>query len=256
MAKRRNSKRRRRGSFRFLYKLLSMLIICGAVIAALILFFRVDLVMISGQQRYTEEQIREATGIEPGANMFLLNKYDVAGSIVEKLPYVEEIRIQRKLPDTLVIEVKECDTPMVIVQDGYAWITSPHGKIIEQADPSEAAQYGVISGCTLLAPSVGTPIALATEYATQQESLLDLLKALEKADMLADVDGIRLDDLSAIRMDYLGRFTVKMPYGADYEMKLKILRMAIDSEKVQDNMTGTFDMMRKDGRTYLDQSRR
>ena len=74
--------------------------------------------------------------------------------------------------------------------------------------------------------------------------------------MLDNVDGIRMDDLSAIRMDYIGRFTVKMPYGADYGQKLKILQMALESEYVQDNMTGTFDMMREDGRTYLDQSTR
>ena len=80
--------------------------------------------------------------------------------------------------------------------------------------------------------------------------------ALEEADMLSGVDGIRLDNLSAIRMDYIERFTVKMPYGADYAMKLKILREALAQDVVQDNMTGTFDMMREDGRVYLDQSTR
>ena len=72
--------------------------------------------------------------------------------------------------------------------------------------------------------------------------------------MLDKADEIRMDDLSVIRMDYIGRFTVKLPYGADYAVKLRILQMAIDSEYVQDNMTGTFDMTREDGRTYLDQS--
>ena len=41
MARRRHSNhRRRRGNFGFLYKLLSVLVICGAVVAALTLFFR------------------------------------------------------------------------------------------------------------------------------------------------------------------------------------------------------------------------
>lgn len=56
MARRRKSNRRRRGSFGFLYKLLSVLVICGAIVAALTLFFRVDTVVITGQQRYTEER--------------------------------------------------------------------------------------------------------------------------------------------------------------------------------------------------------
>ena len=253
MARRRNSNRRRRGSFGFLYKLLSMLVICGAIIAAVTLFFRVNTVAVSGEQRYTEDKIREASAIQTGDNLFLLNKYDVAQNIINALPYIEEIRINRKLPDTLLVDVKECGTPLAIVQDGSAWLISPKGKIVDQQEEAAAADYGTITGCQLLAPSVGSKIALSTEYSSQQESLLALLSALEEADMLDNVDGIRMDDLSAIRMDYIGRFTVKMPYGADYGQKLKILQMALESEYVQDNMTGTFDMMREDGRTYLEQ---
>ena len=117
-----------------------------------------------------------------------------------------------------------------------------------------AADFGIISGCQLLSPSVGTKIALATDYSSQQESLLNLLSALAGAGMMEQVDGIRLDDLSMIRMDYDGRFTVEMPYGADYSQKMTILTMALESDYVQDNMTGTFDMMREDGKTYLEQN--
>ena len=84
--------------------------------------------------------------------------------------------------------------------------------------------------------------------------MLNLLSALAGAGMMEQVDGIRLDDLSMIRMDYDGRFTVEMPYGADYSQKMTILTMALESDYVQDNMTGTFDMMREDGKTYLEQN--
>lgn len=255
MARRRHSKqRRRRGSFRFLYKLLSMLVICAAIVAALTLFFRVEEVRVSGQVRYTEEQVLQASGVERGDNLFLLNKYDLAGRIVEELPYIEELRISRKLPDTLLIDVTECGCPMGVEQDGYVWLISSRGKIVEQITPTEGADYGVITGCQLLAPSVGTKLALATDLSSQQESLLALLSALAEAEMLEQVDGIRMDDLSCIRMDYDGRFTVELPYGADYGEKLTILRLALESDYVQDNMTGTFDMMREDGMTYLEQN--
>jgi len=255
MSRRRNSnRRRRRGSFGFLYKMLSVLVICVAIIAALTLFFRVDAIQVSGQQRYTDEQVQEASGIQIGDNLFLMNKYDAAGRIVEELPYIEDTRINRKLPSTLVIEVTECGTPLAVVQDGYAWLVSSRGKIVDQMDAAAAADFGVISGCQLLSPSVGTKLALATDFSTQQSSLLALLSALEKAGMMDRVDGIRMDDLAVLAMDYDGRFTVKMPYGADYEQKMQILQMALESEYVQDNMTGTFDMMREDGKTYLEQN--
>ena len=251
MARRRHSNRRHRGGFSVLYKLLSILIICTAIIVALTLFFRVDTIVVSGQERYTSQEIQDATGIAQGDNLFLLNKYDVAQNIVKALPYVEEIRISRKLPDTLLIEVRECGTPLALVQDGSAWLISPGGKIVEQKSAAEGGDSGIIDGCKLLAPSVGTPLALATEYADQQTSLLELLAALGDAGMLKQVDAIHLDDAGKVIMDYAGRFTVEMPYNADYAMKLKALRLSLESGKIQDNMTGTFDLMQENGDAYF-----
>ena len=262
MARRRYSnRRRRRGSSGFLYKLLSVLVICGCLVAALTLFFRVDTIQVSGQNRYTAQEIHEASGIQVGDNLLLLNKYNASGSIAEQLPYVEEIRIHKELPDTLRIEVEECETPVAVVQDGSAWLISSggksgKGKIVDQVETAAAEDYAAVTGCTLLAPSIGSEVVLGSEFRLQQESLLALLSALKEADMLAQLDSISLEDLSVIRMGYLDRFTVLLPYGADYASKMRILQLAIESDYVQDNMTGTFDMTREDGRVYLDQSTR
>lgn len=255
MARRKHSKRRRgRGSFGFLYKLLSVLLICTAIILAMTLFFRVDNIVVTGQRRYTEEEIREASGVELGSNMYLLNKYEVCRSIAGQLPYIEDIRVNRKLPDTLLIEVHESGRPFALVQDGSAWLISASGKIVEQLPEGEAEPYGRISGCELLAPSVGTSVALATEYASQQSSLLDLLKALEDAGLTENVDGIRLDDLSYLKMDYIGRFTVRMAYGADYSWELKKLTATLAQEAIQSNMTGTIDLQLKSDEVRLIQN--
>lgn len=252
MARRRYSKRRRdRGSFGFLYKLLSVFLICGAIITAMTLFFRVDEIVVTGQKRYTAEEIQAASGVELGSNMYLLNKNDVVRSISKALPYIENIRINRKLPDTLLIEVQEGGRPFALIQDGSAWLISASGRIVEQLPEGEAGQYGLISGCQLLAPSVGTPITLATEYASQQSSLLDLLSALDDAGLTENVDGIRLDDLSCLNMDYIGRFTVRMSYGADYTQELEKLTLTLESEKIQSNMTGTIDMQLKSEKVFI-----
>ena len=142
MARRRHSnRRRRRGSFGFLYKVLSILLVCTVIVVALTLFFRVNLILVDGEQRYTEEEVRKATQVAEGDNLFLLNKYAVANNILSALPYVEEIRINRKLPDTLVVEVRECGEPLAIVQDGYAWLFSPAGKIVDQKTAGEEAGH-------------------------------------------------------------------------------------------------------------------
>ena len=243
MARRRHSnRRRRRGNFGFLYKLLSVLVICGAVVAALTLFFRVDTIRVTGNDRYTEDEVIQASGIQLGDNLFLLNKYEAARGIAEQLPYIdiEDIWIRRELPDTLLIDVAECGTPLAVVQDGSAWLVSPKGKIVEQLPAAQAGDYAVIDGCELLAPSVGTDIALSTEFANQQTSLLALLAALDDQQLLDQVQAIHLADPGQLTMDYADRFTVEMAYGADYERMLQILTGAIG--KLESNQTGTFHL--------------
>lgn len=250
MARRRHSnrRRRRRGGSGFFYKLLSVFVICAAIIVAMTLFFRVDEIVITGQERYTVDQIRQATGVQEGDNLFLLNRADVAKRITEQLPYVEETRINPKAPDTLFIEVKECGSPLAVVQDGYAWLISPSGRIVEQQSEEEAGECGVIDGVTLLAPTVGTRITLATEFTAQQTGLLGLLSAIDEHKMADQVDAIHLADLGTLSMEYAGRFEVLLPYDADFSMKIRGLKAILESGKIQDNMTGTFDMRRSDGK--------
>ena len=214
------------------------------------------LVIVGGGVRYSEEELAEASGVRIGANLYLLNKRDIANRMLEKLPYLQEIsRIDRRPPDTLAIEVEEYGAPLAVVQGGSAWlVVGPRGKIVEQLPEEAAADYGVIQGCELLAPSVGGKMALATEYATQQTSLLSLMEALEEEGMLDQVDAIHLDDLSFIAMDYGGRFTVKLSYNADYAYKLKRLSLILEGDAIQENMTGTFDMRGEGGMDVFQQN--
>ena len=240
MARRRHSNRRhRRGNSGFLYKLLSMLVICGAVVAALTLFFRVDTIVVTGTERYTSDEVIQASGIEIGDNLYLLNKYEAAQNIADQLPYIdiEDIWIRRNLPDTLLIDVAECRTPLAVVQDGSAWLVSPKGKIVDQLPASQAGDYGEIDGLELLSPSVGTDIAVTGELETRRTSLLELLSALEDADLTDQVGGIHLEDSAQLTMDYAGRFAVEMPYSADYARMLRILTAAVD--QLESNQTGT-----------------
>lgn len=243
MARRRHSnRRRRRGNSGFLYKLLSVLVICGAVAAALTLFFRVDHIVVSGTERYSEDDVIRATGIETGDNLFLLNKYEAARNIADALPYIdiEDIWIRRDLPDTLLIDVKECGTVLAAVRNGSAWLVSPRGKIVEQLPAAQAGDYGRISGCELLAPSVGTDIAMPTEMAARQESLLALMAALDEAGLMDRVEDIDLEEASQITMAYMGRFRVEMTYGADYPRMLRILEGAVS--QLETNQTGTITL--------------
>ncbi|MEG1682444.1 MAG: FtsQ-type POTRA domain-containing protein, partial [Oscillospiraceae bacterium] len=221
-----------------LYKLISVLLICAAIVAALTLFFKVETTQVTGTSRYTAQEVLVSSGVKQGDNLFLLNKNAVASQIVHQLPYVEEVRIHRTLPATLRIEVTECDAAGVIVQEGAGWLISPGGKIIEKIAPAKAKDYAVIDGCTLLTPAVSFPLQM--EDAHKQKEMLTLLGALRDGGMLPQTDAIHLGDPAAVTMDYGDRFAVRFVWGADYGYKLQNLQAVID--KLEVNETGVVDL--------------
>ena len=250
-ARRPRRRRRRTGKdLSYLYRFLSSLVIFATVLAALIMFFRVKIVKIEGAHRYSDAEILSVANISEGKNMFLFNKYTMEERLLKELTYLEDVHISRDFPDTLIIALKECVIPLAVAQDGACWLISSEGKIVDRLDAAAAEQYAQITGAPILSPSVGTQIALPSEYAVQQRSLIRLLRALDAAQMLDDVDGVRLDKHDCLLMDYGGRFTVKFPLDADYAFKLHALDVYIAGEKIQDNMTGTFDLTRDD-RNYF-----
>ncbi len=240
MARRRSGRRRhrRRGRFSFFYKLLTTLAICAVIVVALTMFFKADAVLVSGNVRYTEEQVREASGLSLGDNLFLLNRRKAARRVTEALPYIENVHISARLPDTLVIEVTECGAALAIPQGETVWVMSVSGKLV--GAEAEAGGLPVVQGCELLAPSVGGAVALGTEQRERQDSLLALAAALDRAGALEQVQAIRLESASEIVMDYGNRFAVKMRYGADYDKMLRFIDKVLS--QLESNETGIIDL--------------
>ena len=118
----RRRKRRRRGSLGPLLRVLSVLLTAVAVVAALTLFFKVDQVVVSGNDRYSTQEIVEVSGVEQGDNLILMDKYRIAEKLYTQLPYITEVRINRKLPDVLMVEVVETQAVAAIKGGSSTWL--------------------------------------------------------------------------------------------------------------------------------------
>ena len=249
MARRkRSNRRRRRGSFAFLYHLLCLALIVGAIAAALALFFKVEQVAVTGNSRYSVQQITDASGVEQGDNLFFMDKYQVAGRISGALPYVESVSINRGLPDTLHIQVQECRCSVALEQEGKTWVLCSSGKVVDVKEGSVSEDHAVVTGLTISAPQVGALITADATNETARAQLMEILQQLRKKGMLADVQEIHLEQSEYISIRYLDRFDVEVPWGTDFDYKLNFLAAVV--AKLEDYETGTLKMM-TDGEARL-----
>lgn len=240
MAAKRRNRRRRRGRASFPLRLLSLIIVVAAIVAALTMFFRIDTIVVEGNERYTDEQIIEAAGVQKEQNLVLLNKYNVKQAIFDQLPYVETVVINRKYPDALILTVTECEASAALSGAGGTWLMSDEGKILERTAQIPEGCVSV-TGCELVEPAVGTQAAFSEEDSYKLDRLLALLRAAEEKQLLGMIGSIDLGDGTAITLTYLDRFTVKMPWDADLAYKLENVRTVVDV--LEANETGTIDLM-------------
>ena len=251
---RKHQRKHRRFRFTKLYGVISALIILAAIIGGCIVFFKVDQINVVDNQRYTAEEIIDAAGIQQGDNLYLFNKFHVIEQMKEKLTYVENVTIRRKLPNTLNITVDEYTVAAAVQDgtDGQWWLISSDGHLLERADSSGDALQ--VTGLTLSAPSEGTDLAVGEEQHLQQQALVALLGALEKREMLGDAQSLDLSGGSVAIMMYDQRLTVKMNLSSDFDYNVRALSKVMDeyvSAKWSADDTGTLDMTLEDGKPHL-----
>lgn len=263
------TRRRNRGRFGPLFKLLCIAAVIVALTVGATVFFRVEHVTVTGNQRYTREEIVAASGIEMGDNLYSLNKIRIDQNIRKTLPYIGDLTINRALPSTIVITVAEWEAvaqvavpepervaalqaerqekdpktePIQVAEE--PWLISVGGKLLEPApEDSEAI---VVTGLTPLAPQAGSMIEVPEGERTQLEALTALLEALGDAEILSQISAIRLENIQLVAR-YAGRFDVKMKLNADFAYDIRLMQSVRQQmEAVEgEGAAGSIDLTQK-----------
>ncbi len=262
MARKKQKSRRGRSRLGKVIQFLFVVALLGAMTVGATVFFQVEQVEVSGNARYTQEEIVACTGIKSGDNLFRMNKFAIQDHVKEEMPYIEDILIRRRLPSTITVAVTEWDAVAQVlpnenwvapeVEEGetapvateVSWLISVGGKLLEQA-PAEDARMK-ITGLTALVARDGIQISVPEEESGRLLSVVALMDELERREMLADVSVMRVGSTSIV-LEYLGRYDVKLPLEGDFSYKLESLLAAVaDQEgKRGQDIVGTFDLTQK-----------
>ena len=253
--------RRNRGRFGPLFKLLCAAAVVVALTVGATVFFRVETVTVTGNRRYTEEEIVAASGIQLGDNLYSLNKVRIDRNLRTTLPYIGNLTINRALPSTIVITVTEWEAVAQVAAPGpeqvaayqeaagedavsaaqEPWLISVRGKLLEPA-PADSTAIAV-TGLTPLAPQAGSFLEVPEAEQIGLEALTGLLEALEAKEALGEVSSIRLESTYLVAR-YAGRFDVKMKLNADFDYDVR--RMQSVREQVElmegEDAAGSIDL--------------
>ena len=231
--------------------LLQLLIICASVLAmvlALSVFFKVEVIKVSGAKAYTEWDIVEASGIQIGDNLLTFSEPRASGQIQAKLSYVNEVRIGIKLPDTVIIYIDEVEVAYAAkCSNGIWWLITSEGRVVEQIDDVKAGSYTKIEGITLDNPEINadavaledSPQGVDSTDPTQETNVVTvtnaqrldaakkILTALENNGIVGEAASINVTNLNALVLWYGTRFQVNLGDINNVDVKIAWMKTAI-----------------------------
>lgn len=232
---------------RFILQLVTVVAVVVALLLGTSIFFKAKKVVVSGSETYTAHQISQAAGIQDDDNLLLINKAKISGKLTKQLPYIKSVRVQIKLPDTVLIEVTEVAvTYAVQATDTQWWLMEKDGKVIDKISAAEAKDYTQILGVRLENPVAGEK-AVAEEPEPQEtmedgttipptvygserlSAVLTILQNLEKRGLVGnDVKSVDVSEYGNIVLWYNEQYQVFLGGVDQMDKKIRDLKQIIE----------------------------
>ncbi len=149
-------RRRRRTGRQTLHYLLILLVAMAVLtILSFTVFFKIEKIEVVGNTKYADQQLIAQSGISIGDNLFRISQKNIKKALMEKFPYVEDVKLKRSFPPKLTIQItQEIPLGAVNTQTGYV-VIGCSGKVLETGVHTLPENITVVNGMYLSLPEVG-----------------------------------------------------------------------------------------------------
>ncbi len=185
-------------------------------------YFRVERIVVSGENRLSEIEVLNLARIDKGSNILEIDLRRVSDRI-EQHPWVQKAFVKRELPQRIIIDVME-RVPVAMINLDRLYLVDKKGVIFKEVGPEDTFDVPVLTG-------------LESEYLASNKSISRNLieKALTIIDELNKKGTLGVDQISEINMDPYAGLTIftleggtQVKLGFDgYEQKLNHLKKVV-----------------------------
>lgn len=194
--------------------------------AMLLVFFRISDVTVTGSDRYTEQELTECLKLSPYSNLILTSR----GSIEERLrtayPSLEEITVEKQLPDKLVITVTDGVGKYYMRMGGDVYVLTDTLKIIDRTDTAPADCTELIS-CDIVTAVTGRVLSFRT--GTHYNYLIRLLHAISEHGICGHIKVVDMSEKFNVKLRYDDRFIITVGDAEDISTKLTLAESVIST---------------------------
>ena len=158
-------------------------VIAAAVLVAHLPYFDITQIAVIGNKTVTDEEIIELSGIKQENSIFLLNDFAIKHRIRKNL-YIDEVSMDRQLPGTVEIIVKEREATAQFLQTGKNGrkkyiLTDSSGMVLGKSDKQQ--DVTMIDDMTVTRSEKGS--AIKVEETGSYRKAMDLISKARSGDV-------------------------------------------------------------------------
>lgn len=138
--------------------------------------FAVQKIDVSGTRRLVREDLLAAADLKEGVNLFALD-VDKAEKALLSSPWVAQVRVVRRLPSTVRVELVEHEPRAIATISGTSFLVSEEGVPFKELGSGDPHDFPVITGIS--------PDALARDRRAELDRLAETLGVLRDYERLS-----------------------------------------------------------------------
>lgn len=175
--------------------------------------------------RVNVKRLMSFIDLREGSNLFTID-LDALHNRIKTEQWIKDIRITRKLPDTVVIKITEFE-PYAVVNLGLKYYVDHEGFLFKKLSGNDNPDYPVLSGFS--------PADFRADFEKSGKKVECLARAVSVLKAAELAGAVKRDDVSEVRYDHLTGYTLVLDTKSevrlgtdDFELKLSRLKLIYD----------------------------
>lgn len=200
--------------------------------------FNIASIEVNELKNYTYEKIIETSEIELNTNIFKLSKSQVVQKVLT-LPYVKSVKITRRLPSTVQIDIIEREPKYVAyAKDSGEYLRlDDEGYVLEVVDVSEISESLILFGLNF-EDIIELGYKLTDVELDKLNSLEKIISVYNKEEIQANITSVEFKN-SYVFLNLNEKLSVKIKDNNELEYKISLLKEIL---KEIEGKTGSVDM--------------
>lgn len=217
------AKRKKRKRNMLLYDIIFIVLIVGTLaILSVTVLFNISEITINGNEKYTDDQVIAASGVNIGDNLIRLDIGSAENGILQNLIYVDDVNVSRSFPNRLTVDITTAVPMAAIYTNASYYVISYNNKLLDIAK-SAPQNTPTVDGIVLSASN-----EVGKQIIKDEIGKLDITEEIINAFneyKLNEPLKINISDAMNIKITYDNR--LQIDFGAPTQLKEKMYALDV-----------------------------